>query len=221
MMQSAAGRAGISSHLFAVIAAHGSLSTHYTRLFSQVADGEVALNLESLLVPTAVSLVVTLGIEYAAKPRLEARKERILEAVRTRRELLARLAVIGMAATAAAMEMPAGVSEAVLKKLRAERARQFERLEAEVRQLVDDAGRYLATFTGPARALVADYLFVQLGVLLSGRSRSEQCARVLELTKQMAVVLDGPRWRFWVRLKAWFALSRTLAGLQTIDEPAA
>ncbi|WP_433254537.1 hypothetical protein ACQPYK_12970 [Streptosporangium sp. CA-135522] len=179
------------------------------------------LNLESVLVPAAVSLTVTLGIEYVAKPRLEARKERILDAVRARRELLTRLVVVGHAAAAAGFEMPTEASGAALEKLREERSRQFERLDAEVRGLADDAGRYLATFAGPARTLVADCLSVQLGVVLSGRSRSEQCARVQELVGQMAVVLGGPRWRFWIRLKAWFALNRTLAGLKAVTEPVA
>lgn len=63
-----------------------------------------------------------------------------------------------------------------------------------MRGLADDAGRYLPTFAGPARTLIGDYLFVQRGVLLSERTRSEQCAQV----RQMAVVLGGPRWRFWI-----------------------
>ncbi|MER6008848.1 hypothetical protein ABT120_60670 [Nonomuraea angiospora] len=87
--------------------------------------------------------------------------------------------------------------------------------------MVDDAGRYLSTFVGPARTLIGDYLYVQLGVLLSERSRSEQCAQVLELAEQMAVVLGGPCWRFWIRLKGWLALTQNLAELKAAGEPAA
>ncbi|WP_219505298.1 hypothetical protein [Nonomuraea ceibae] len=177
------------------------------------------MNLEPVLVAAAVSLVVTLGIEYVAKPRLEARKERILEAMRARRDLLSRVAVVAMTATAAAADIPDEASSEVQDKIRAEQARQFDRLEGEVLGLADDAGRYLSTFAGPVRTLIGDYLFVQRGVLMSERSRSEQCAQVLELAGQMALVLGGPRWRFWIRLKGWQALTQTLAGLKGAGEP--
>jgi hypothetical protein len=87
--------------------------------------------------------------------------------------------------------------------------------------LADGAGRYLATFAGPARTLIGDYLFVQLGVILSERPRSELCAQVLELAGQMVTVLGGPRWRFWVRLKAWLTLPQTLTQLKAPEEPVA
>ncbi|MFC4118494.1 hypothetical protein [Nonomuraea zeae] len=143
------------------------------------------MNWEPVLVSAAVSLVVALGIEYAAKPRLEARKERILEAMRARRDLLARVTLVGWTASAAAAELPAEASREVREKLRAEQARQFERLEGEVRGLVDDAGRYLSTFAGPARVIIADYLFVQHGILLSERARSEQCTQVKRLAMEV------------------------------------
>ncbi|TMR97442.1 hypothetical protein [Nonomuraea basaltis] len=141
--------------------------------------------------------------------------------MRARRDLLARVAVVGLTATAAGAELPAEASREVREKLRAEQARQFARLEDEVRGLADDAGRYLATFAGPARTLIGDYLFVQLGVILSERPRSEQCAQVLELAGQMATVLGGPRWRFWIRLNAWLTLTQTLAQLKAPEEPVA
>jgi len=45
----------------------------------------------TVAVSAAVSGLVALGIEYAAKPRLEARKEELLELHRRRRELKAML----------------------------------------------------------------------------------------------------------------------------------
>jgi len=41
----------------------------------------------TILTSAAVAAFVSLGIEYAAKPQLEARKERILSGARRRREL--------------------------------------------------------------------------------------------------------------------------------------
>lgn len=46
------------------------------------------------LISALTAAVVTLLIEYAAKPHLEARKDRVLEKVRGRRELRARMAVL-------------------------------------------------------------------------------------------------------------------------------
>ncbi|MCG5213358.1 hypothetical protein [Streptosporangium sp. KLBMP 9127] len=138
-----------------------------------------------------------------------------------RRELSARLIVLGQAASGAGFEIPAEARGVVLERLREERARQYERLAGEVRGLADDAGRYMAKFAGSAMVLVGDVLSKLHGVMLSERSRSEQCVMVLDVVKLTALVLDGPRWRFWIRLKAWLALQRVLAGLEGHEAPGA
>lgn len=46
---------------------------------------------DTVLIPALVAAIITLGIEYVAKPRLEVRKDRILEAARNERELQAAL----------------------------------------------------------------------------------------------------------------------------------
>lgn len=50
--------------------------------------------MQTALISALTAAVVTLLIEYAAKPRLEARKERIVESARTRRDLLTRAAKV-------------------------------------------------------------------------------------------------------------------------------
>jgi hypothetical protein len=64
----------------------------------------------TVLVSVLVSALVALGIEYAAKPRIEARKELLLEGYRRRRELLGHLDTISMIAGSWS-ELPAGVRD--------------------------------------------------------------------------------------------------------------
>lgn len=50
---------------------------------------------EQIVIPALVAAIVTLGIEYFAKPQLEARKERILARARTRAEVHRQVQRIG------------------------------------------------------------------------------------------------------------------------------
>jgi hypothetical protein len=61
----------------------------------------------TVLVSALVSALAALGMEYAAKPRIEARKELLLEGCRRRRELPGHLDTISTIAGSWS-ELPAG-----------------------------------------------------------------------------------------------------------------
>jgi hypothetical protein len=58
----------------------------------------LGLALQSALISVATTTVITFFFEYAAKPRLEARKERILARCKQRRELEAKVLVLHLTA---------------------------------------------------------------------------------------------------------------------------
>jgi hypothetical protein len=80
----------------------------------------------TVLVSALVSALAALGIEYAAKPRIEARKELLLEGYRRRRELLGHLDTVSMIAGSWS-GLPAG-----------ERDRQWQRLAAMTETMIDN-----------------------------------------------------------------------------------
>ena len=55
---------------------------------------EVMSNFETVLISAITSAGVALSIEWAAKPRLEARKERILEQAKAKRDIEQNLSII-------------------------------------------------------------------------------------------------------------------------------
>jgi hypothetical protein len=68
-----------------------------------------SINWDTVSTAGATALVVTLVVEYVAKPRLEARKEAILDALRSRREVQALVLRMTVAAQRYAEDMPDGV----------------------------------------------------------------------------------------------------------------
>ena len=83
-----------------------------------------------VLISALTAAVVALGIELIAKPRMDARKERILEDHRSRLRFEARLLRITvMSATWEQFEMPPGASDETRRKLEDEQARTLLQLD--------------------------------------------------------------------------------------------
>ncbi|GAB2918119.1 hypothetical protein ACFMQL_20195 [Nonomuraea fastidiosa] len=157
-----------------------------------------AINWDVVVTGAMSGIIFNLALDYFAKPRLEARKEEILEAHRSRRELLATTIRITYAAAFVCGDMPDGVDPTVRGNVYVEQDRQYERLQEEVQRLADDVGRYASTFPSPLLALVNGYVTTLQGVLLSARSRTEQAAVIQQLAGAMAITLSSPRrWQFW------------------------
>ncbi|WP_157245394.1 hypothetical protein [Nonomuraea typhae] len=158
----------------------------------------MSINWETLIASATISVIVPLGIEYFAKPRLEARKEEILDAHRSRRELLAATVRIVQAADVVSAHVPGGAEPAVRGNVYVEQDRQYERLVGEVQRLADDAGRHARTFLPPLLTLVVGYTSVLQGLLMSARPRTDQADGIKELASAVALLLSPPRlWQVW------------------------
>jgi hypothetical protein len=147
------------------------------------------------------------GIEYAAKPRLEARKELLLEGYRRRRrELLGHLDTISMIAGSWS-ELPAG-----------ERDRQWQRLAVMTETMFDSAWLYATSYRRVFRLfgrpsafdLIGSYLYTARGVFLADRPRAEVVGALGELTGPLSALLSAG-WRVRARLRTLSRMSALLA----------
>lgn len=108
-----------------------------------------------LWLPALVAAVVTLAIEYTAKPRLEARKERLLDAQRTRRELLSLVQLAHWNYGMLHDFRPRGLSSVEIRPLlRIER----ERLRDEIGRQSIEIVRLARLLDRPSDALLAEVL---------------------------------------------------------------
>ncbi|GAA2409814.1 MULTISPECIES: hypothetical protein [Nonomuraea] len=156
------------------------------------------VNWDAVATAAVAAIIFNLALDYVAKPRLEARKEEILDAHRSRRELLASAVRIAHAAAFVSAAVPSSAEPAVRGNVYVEQDRQYDRLQAEVQQLADDAGRHAGTFLGPLLNLVVGYVSALQGLLMSARPRTEQAADIQKLAGAMAVALSSPRrWQIW------------------------
>jgi len=152
------------------------------------------MNWDTVLTSAGTAIAVTVAVEYFAKPRLEARKERILSAHRSRDELIAALVPIAQAAEMLLGETPKDVSREMRDRFRAERQRQYDRLQEQVQHLYDDVGRYSGTYVSTYMNLVMRFVMNAQGVMLSARTQHEKARLIKAMTVPMATVLS-PSWR--------------------------
>ena len=102
-----------------------------------------------VLISALTSAVVALGIEWIAKPRMDARKERILEDHRSRLRFEAwLLRITVMSATWEQFEMPPGASDETRSTLENEQARALRQLDEITQSSTDDLGSYAGTYVG-------------------------------------------------------------------------
>jgi hypothetical protein len=168
------------------------------------------INWDTVATSATTALVVTLAVEYAAKPRLEARKERILDGLRTRRQLNAAVVTLAQAANFILIQIPSDAEPAVRERFKTERHRHYERMRQLVQDLFDDAGRHAGVYTWPVRDLVLGYLTCIEGVVLSPRTQHRQAEIIRGLAGPVAMVLDGPRWQAVARVRAVGELRRLI-----------
>jgi hypothetical protein len=173
-----------------------------------------SINWDTVATSAVTALLVTLAVEYAAKPRLEARKERILGAHRSRRELSAAITSIALPAAFLSIDMPKDVTGEARDSLLAERKRQYERLRDQAQVLVDSMDRHAGTFPGPPMRLVMSYIGTVQGVMLSARTRHDKARLIHDLSKQIAMILDGRWWQTPARVRATWELDRLVKRTQ-------
>lgn len=161
------------------------------------------INWSTVWTAGATALFVTLAVEYAAKPRLEARKERILDALRARVEIKALVTRMSLAAMRYVQDLPDGVDPQLRADWNKERKRQFAVLEELALKMSDEVPRYAGNFRQPLLVLVQDFAYNVLGIMMSGRQRTRKAEMLVELGPPMLAALDFPApWKVW-RLSQW------------------
>lgn len=154
------------------------------------------INWDTVQTAAATAGVVTLMVEYVAKPRLEARKERILAAHRSRRELFDLIADLTQSAGVIGTEIPSGADRKLQERIRDERRRQLERLETKAIDLFDNVNtRYSASYVGSIRDQVVAYASCVYGVVLSPRSQQRKAELIKGLGEAMIGILAPQWWR--------------------------
>jgi hypothetical protein len=103
-----------------------------------------AMSTVSNLVSSAVVAgVVTIGLEWVAKPRMDARKERILETIRSSRKFENNLLKLEVTAGMWAQhQYPPNATRATKEAIDVERQRAFQQIDDTTREMVDDLGFY-------------------------------------------------------------------------------
>ncbi|MFI7607430.1 hypothetical protein ACIBTV_20110 [Micromonospora sp. NPDC049366] len=177
------------------------------------------VNWDTVVTAATTAVFVTLAVEYLAKPRLEARKERILEDVRLRRDLLTAILDLTLSAAILVHEIPNDASAEVKQSLRQERKRHYERMSLRINELHDNAGRYARAFKEPKRTAVLRYLNCVKGLVLSERTRHRQAEIVHSLGVPVATILEGTLWWPIPYAKAWMKLEGLVADTEMPADP--
>lgn len=141
-------------------------------------------------------MIVTLAIEYLAKPRLEVRKERLLDVARKRRELIAAILDLALAAAFLVEELPKDLDPELREAFRVERRRRYEHLRELTQKLSDNAAQYASVYVGPQQKLLIDFLACIQGAVLSKRTQARKAEIIKGLATPMTTALDPGRiWR--------------------------
>jgi hypothetical protein len=148
---------------------------------------------DTVLVSALTSAGVTLAIEWMAKPRLEARKERILDRSRARREIIRQLSIMvikGASLNSADMSTLSAperrLMQAKLDEMRDEviaAARTIESLFPTVARKTDPQIRDVMTYT----------IGMAQGIAMSEKLRSQAGAEIVAISS-LALDLYYARW---------------------------
>jgi hypothetical protein len=156
-----------------------------------------------VLVSALTSAVVALGVEWLAKPQLEARKERILARYRAMAEVKRLLASIMLdASTLSSARMPSGLNEERRRAWRDEYQRISERVVTMTRSL-EEALLLVAPFTRDRiRTVLGHYVGYARGIALSDRTWGDKGEILVECTGPLLDVFGTPSqgWLYKARL---------------------
>jgi hypothetical protein len=153
-----------------------------------------------LLLAALTSAVVALGIEWIAKPRLEARKERILSATRARATFDSRLLQIEVICAMWKDLPPIPAPRASLgerQRLQGELERAIALIDAATRDMLDEIGSFALTYVGlrlpggfgPIPNLIVRYVTLARGLAISDRTNNEKFRLLYEMTSPLRLYL--------------------------------
>jgi hypothetical protein len=190
--------------------------------------------MDSLILTVAVSAlvsgVVALGIEWVAKPRLEARKEHLLAVYRVRRKLKGNWVRIMMITSKwRNFDPPPGaMNEEELGNLAGEADRQLQELDEMTKTMADNVEVYVGGFTprrifgqiSPQEA-VWRYIVAARAVMLSDSPPSRKFAALQDLTRPIEALLSRRLGRMPGALSALTEILDKYAELGAKAHPAA
>lgn len=173
----------------------------------------------TVLISALVSGVVAIGIELVAKPRMDARKERILNDHRNRRKFednLLRLRVMSGMWTES--DYPENLTVEQRERVEGEIERTIQRMDDVTREMVDDLGFYALTYLNvriprvdtTMPKLISRYAYAVRGVQLSERSFKVKAKILHELTVPIHTYLFGSKWHPSRRINALVELPKLL-----------
>ncbi len=171
----------------------------------------MSISWDTVATAAGTAVFVTVVVESFAKPRLEARKERHLETLRTRRALVTAVVTLTMAARMSVTELPDDAEEELRRRWRDEQLRHHDRLRTLVTELFDNLGRYAAAYPDPIRRDLIRYVVCMRGVMLSTRAPHAQAEILRTLGRPAAAMLTVPAWRTGAATRARDQL-RSLVG---------
>jgi hypothetical protein len=183
----------------------------------------------TILTSAAVSGAVAIGIEWIVKPRMDARKERILNDIGSRRKFENNLLRLRIASGMwARYEYPPNMSEEAKGIIDAERERAFQQIGDATRDLIDDLGFYALTYVGvriprlntTIPEMISRYAFAVRGVYLSKRAYKDKAQIIEELTMPIYAYLFGKRWHPVRRTKAMLEIPNVLDKYAPLDSSA-
>ena len=158
----------------------------------------------------AVTAVLVTGlVECFASPRLAARKERHLEALRTRRELATVIATLTMAARMSVTDLPAGADDDLRERWDEEQRRHHARLHGLVTDLFDDLGRYVAAYPEAVGVDLIRAVVGLHGVMLSSRPERRRAENGHAVGRAMTRVVGGASDRTAARADLRAVIART------------
>jgi hypothetical protein len=163
----------------------------------------------NLLVAALVSAVVALGVEWLAKPRLEARKERLLRRYRARDEVRRLLGDVLFNATKLKIQSPPVNAHGD------EVGRASSEIATAISSFEDTFRAELMPSTrDEIIGVLASYVGFVRGVLGSDRADADKGAQIATHTSAAIDILGGPGqgWLYWAR---WRYRARQLRALKT------
>lgn len=171
----------------------------------------------TVLISALTSSLVALGIEWFAKPRLEARKERLLRLHHARQtfeaNVLTVLANSAKVSAAAGQRLPYDPKkEGTRRAFREEIARAVQQIDHATIEMSDNLAAYGLNYpTARIQNLIVRYVATARGTQLSSRTQVEKAEALTEITAPLHTWLFTRWWRFKSRYRAFMELPKTLA----------
>ena len=154
----------------------------------------MSINWGTVATALVTAVFVSLTIEYFVKPGLEARKERQLGTVRTRRALLVAILDLAMAAQVVNAELPGEADWKLHRTFREERERHYTRLRSLSMDMFDNVGKYAQAYPWPYREEPMAFIMCLYGIVISARPKRRQAEIILGLAQVAARVFEpSPR----------------------------